>query len=76
MSDKKVGRSPQPQDSERAAGSEIHHLTHDQAELPDVPEAVHGDKSELINRFKEREARQREQEQQPAGHEKDPPERD
>ncbi len=75
MSDKKVGRSPQPQDPERAAGSEIHHVAHDQADFPDVPEAVHGDKSDLISRFKEREARQREQEQA-AGSEKDPPERD
>jgi hypothetical protein len=59
MSDKKVGRSPQIQDPERAAGSEVGHPPHDQAELAEVPEAMHGDKAALLARFREREEKQR-----------------
>ena len=70
MSDKKVGRSPQPQDPEHAAGREIPHGTSDQADLSDVPEAIHGDKTELLARFREREERDRSRE---AGGEKSGP---
>jgi len=59
MSDKKVGRSPQPQDAERSAGHDIPQGAPDQADLADVPEANHGDKTELLARFREREERER-----------------
>ena len=59
MSDKQVGRSPQPQDPERAAGKEVVHTHPDQAALPTVPEARHGDKSALLARFREREEKER-----------------
>jgi len=59
MSDKQVGRSPQPQEPEPVAGKEFGHTHPDQAALPTVPEARHGDKTALLQRFREREEKER-----------------
>ncbi len=59
MSDKQVGRTIRVKATDPAEGQAIPHQPHDQAEMSDVPEAVHGSKEELLARFRAREERDR-----------------